>query len=1027
MTITELSIKRPTIVVVIFSVLSVLGIYGYLQLNYDLLPKLTAPVITIQTVYPGGSPNSVENSVTKVIEDAITGIEKISAIRSTSSEGFSLVVVEFDMDADIDKSLQEAQRKINQILNELPSTAKQPVISKISFDEIPVLRLTLNSNLDEKEFTQFIKDKIQPRFTKLKGVGLVSLIGANEREIKINVNADKLKAYNLNLFNVTQIIKNQNLDFPTGNIKGYDNQYVVRVAGKFDNINTIKEQIIGKSKQGGDIKIKDIADVSDGSIDLSNVYRLNGNTAIGMLVVKQSDGNTVEVSNEIKKEIIKLEEEYKNVGLKFTIAQDASTFIIDSANAVKFDLFMAVILVAIVMFFFLHSIRNSFIVLVSIPTSLISTFFLMYLFDFTLNNITLLAMSLVIGILVDDSIVVLENIHRHLEMGEDQREAALKGRNEIGFAALSITLVDVVVFVPLALITDIIGNCLRHYALVVVFSTLMSLFVSFTVTPTLASRFSKLEHFDAKSFLGRFAIWFENQFKRFEVLYQKILSWALRSPKKVATFVVIITLASFMLFPLGFIGFEFFPPVDRGEIIVTVELQPGVTIEETNRQVQIIENELRKIPEVNKIITNVGASGGALLTFSKTNTAEVLVSLVDKKERSQSSDDLAQDIKLKLAVFPGIKVRVAPVGLFGTSNRSPIEILVKGTNYSQVLEAAKKIVDIAQQVEGTSDVRLSTEDGNPELNIDIQRDKLAQYKLTIGEISQNLRIALTGDDEAKYTINGTDYNLKIALDNFDKFKPEDIKRFTIINQLGKPVELQQVANIWITTGPSKLERYDRIASVTISSNVFGKSSGVVAQEIIKRVKQIQFPGDITYEFTGEQKNLADSMRSLLYALAGGILFVYLIMVALYNSYIYPFVVLFSIPLAAVGAFLALALSMKSIGIYSMIGIITLVGLVAKNAILLVDRTNQMKIEHNMPTFDALLEAGKTRLRPILMTTFSLVFGMLPIALSTSAGSEAKSGLGMVLVGGLTSSLFLTLVIVPIVYNTVDKIRARYFK
>jgi HAE1 family hydrophobic/amphiphilic exporter-1 len=799
MTITELSIKRPTIVVVIFSVLSVLGIYGYLQLNYDLLPKLTAPVITIQTVYPGGSPNSVENSVTKVIEDAITGIEKISAIRSTSSEGFSLVVVEFDMDADIDKSLQEAQRKINQILNKLPSTAKQPVISKISFDEIPVLRLTLNSNLDEKEFTQFIKDKIQPRFTKLKGVGLVSLIGANEREIKININADKLKAYNLNLFNVTQIIKNQNLDFPTGNVKGYEEQYVVRVAGKFDNINTIKEQIIGKSKQGGDIKIKDIADVSDGSIDLSNVYRLNGNTAIGMLVVKQSDGNTVEVSNEIKKEIKKLEEEYKNVELKFTIAQDASTFIIDSANAVKFDLLMAVILVAIVMFFFLHSIRNSFIVLVSIPTSLISTFFLMYLFDFTLNTITLLAMSLVIGILVDDSIVVLENIHRHLEMGEDQRVAALKGRNEIGFAALSITLVDVVVFVPLALITGMIGNFLRQYALVVVFSTLMSLFVSFTVTPTLASRFSKLEHFDAKSFLGRFAIWFENQFKRFEVLYQKILSWALRSPKKVATFVVIITLASFMLFPLGFIGFEFFPPVDRGEIIVTVELQPGVTIEETNRQVQIIENELRKIPEVNKIITNVGASGEGLLTFSKTNTAEVLVSLVDKKERSQSTDDLAQDIKLKLAVFPGIKVRVAPVSLTGTSNRSPIQILVKGTNYSQVLEAAKKIVDIAQQVEGTSDVRLSTEDGNPELNIDIQRDKLAQYKLTIGEISQNLRIALTGDDEAKYTINGTDYNLKIALDNFDKFKPEDIKRFTILNQLGKPVELQQVANIWITT------------------------------------------------------------------------------------------------------------------------------------------------------------------------------------------------------------------------------------
>lgn len=1024
MTITELSIKRPTLVVVIFSVLAVLGIYGYMQLNYDLLPKLTAPVLTIQTVYPGGSPNSVENNVTKVIEDAVVGLEKIDEIRSTSSEGFSFVVIQFQMDADIDKSLQEAQRKINQIVNKLPSGAKQPVISKISFDELPVLRLTATSNMDAKEFNQFIIDKIQPRLTKIKGVGLVSLLGGEEREIKVNIDANKLKAYKQNLFTVTQIIKGQNLDFPTGNIKSDDEQLVVRVAGKFENLEAIKNQAVGVTKSGGFIRLKDIAEVYDGTKDLTNIYRLNGNTSIGLIIVKQSDGNTVQVSDEIKKEIKKIEKEYEKEGLKFTIAQDASTFIIDSANAVKFDLFMAVVLVAIVMFVFLHSIRNSFIVLVSIPTSLISVFFLMYIFNFTLNTITLLAMSLVIGILVDDSIVVLENIHRHLEMGEEPKVAALRGRNEIGFAALSITLVDVVVFVPLALIIGMIGNFLREYALVVVFSTLMSLFVSFTVTPTLASRISKLEHFNPNSLLGRFSLWFEKQFARLENLYQKVLAWSLNNPKKIVLGIIIATIFSFALFPLGFIGFEFFPPVDRGEIIITAELKPGVTLEETNRQVQLLEAELRKIPEVNKIVTNVGASGEGVLSFSKANSAEILVGLVDKKERKQSTDDLAQDIKLKLSTFPGIKVRVAPVSLMGTSNRTPIEILVKGSNYADVLEAGRTIVDIASKVEGTSDVRLSTEEGNPELNIDIDRDKLSKFNLSIAEVSQNLRIALTGDDDSKYTLNGTDYNLKIILDNFDRYNPEDLRRFTFINALGRPVELQQFANIWITTGPSKLERYNRIAAVTVKSQVFGKTSGVVAQEIMKKLQNVKFKGDVVYELTGEQKNLGDSMRSLLYALIGGILFVYLIMVTLYNSYLYPFVVLFSIPLAIVGAFLGLALTMKSIGIYSMLGIITLVGLVAKNAILLVDRTNVMKFEHNLSTVDALLEAGKTRLRPILMTTLSLIFGLMPIALSTSAGSEAKSGLGVVLIGGLTSSLVLTLVLVPIVYNTFDKIKEK---
>lgn len=1019
MTLTELAIKRPSMIVVIFSVLTVLGVFGFIQLNYDLMPKMTAPVITIQTVYPGASPSEVENSVTKVIEDAVTGLEKVSSVKGNSSEGVSFVVIEFNMDANINLALEDAQRKVNESVNKLPVTAKKPVISKIAFDEIPVLRMAVSSKMGNKEFYQFIKDKIQPRLSKIEGVGIIALVGGEEREIKINLDREKLKGYGLSLLAVTQAIRESNLDFPTGNIKTDDRQFVVRVAGKFDAVNEIRQLVVGRSKQGGDIRLADIADVTDGVKDPVNISRLNGISSIGMQIVKQSDGNTVEVSKKVRAELAKFEKEYSNIGLKFNIAQDGSTFIMDSANAVKFDLMLAVIFVALVMLVFLHNMRNSLIVMVAIPASLVSTLFLMYIFDFTLNTITLLAMSLVIGILVDDSIVVLENIYRHLELGEKKRDAALKGRNEIGFAALSITFVDVVVFLPLALIVGIVGSFLRQYALVVVFSTLMSLFVSFTVTPLLASRFSQLEHLKPGTLMGDFGLWIEKLFERISAFYQKALKWSLKHGGKVAAFTVVLLISSFSLFPLGFIGVEFVPGVDRGEIIVTVELEPGAAIEGTNDKVQTVESIIKKMPEVEKILTNVGASSEGLIGFSKNNSAELYVTLVDKHKRSKDTDDISQDIKLKVSGIPGVKARVAPVSMMGTANRSPIMILVSGTNYDQVLEGGAIVADVARQVEGTSDVRLSVEEGKPELRVDIDRKKMAQFGLSINEVGQNLRIALTGDEDSKFREGSTEYAMRIVLDRFDRYDPASLRNFSFMNNKGQQIQLQQFANVYQTTGPAKLERQDRIGAVTVQSQVFGKSSGVVASEITKKLENVKLPGDVKFEFTGEQKTMADTMRSLLYAIAAAILFVYLIMVALYDSYIYPFVVLFSIPLAIIGAFLGLALTMKTLSLYSMLGLIMLIGLVAKNAILLVDRTNQMKLE-GFSTYDALIEAGKTRLRPILMTTLSMIVGMSPIALASSAGSEAKSGLAMVLIGGLSSSLVLTLVIVPIVYQRVDK-------
>jgi HAE1 family hydrophobic/amphiphilic exporter-1 len=634
---------------------------------------------------------------------------------------------------------------------------------------------------------------------------------------------------------------------------------------------------------------------------------------------------------------------------------------------------------------------------------------------------TLLAMSLVIGILVDDSIVVLENIYRHLEMGDNQRDSALKGRNEIGFAALSITFVDVVVFIPLAMITGVIGNFLREYALVVVFSTLMSLVVSFTITPMLASRFTKLEHLTKGSLLNRFGTWFENFFNKLTSYYTRVLNWGLHNGGKVAIATLIMLVLSLMLPGMGFIGNEFMPQVDRGEMVVSIELEPGASIERTNQVTQEVERIISSFPQVKTILTSVGASSEGMLGFYNNNTSDIYVTLVPKNKRNEATGAIGQKIKARVLKIPGLKCRVSPVTLMGTSTRTPIQILVQGATFEEVYQAASKIADVAKTVDGTNDVRLSSEEGKPELKIEIDREKLSALGLTINDVGQNLRIALTGDDDSKYREGLTEYNIRVQLDQFDRSNPDNVANLTFMNNKGQQIQLKQFANVYQSVGPTKLEREGRTPAINVMSQAYGKTSGVIANDILDKIKNIKLPEGVTYKLTGELENMKDSMQSLIYALLAGILFVYMIMVALYNSFKYPFVVLFSIPLAIIGAFLALALTMKSISIFSMLGMIMLIGLVAKNAILLVDRTNQMKLEKGFSTYDALHEAAKTRFRPILMTTFAMVFGMLPIALSTAASAESKSGLAIVLIGGLISSLLLTLVLVPVVYQKFDKI------
>ncbi|HZH03470.1 MAG TPA: efflux RND transporter permease subunit, partial [Myxococcaceae bacterium] len=712
MTVTELSIKRPSLIVAAFTLLGLLGTWGYRSLQYELLPKITPPVVTISTVYPGASPEEVETGVSRVIEDAVSGLEKVDSIRTTSREGFSMVVVEFLQTANIDTSLQDVQRKVNQAQGDLPDDAERPVLSKLALDEIPVLRVGVSGeNIDPRSLYQLTDDQVRPRLSKVPGVGQISLTGGDRREIQINLDASKLRAYRLSAPQVLAALRAGNLELPAGRIEPGSGQYVVRLAGKVDSVRAIGDIIVSRSAGGGEVRISDVAEVHDGVSDPDNITRVNGRDSIGLVVSKQTDANAVEVSRLVREQLTALEKTYADKGVTFFVAQDTSTFTVDAASAVKVDLSLAIFLVALVMLLFLHSLRSSLIVMVAIPASLVSTFFVMYVAGFSLNLMTLLALSLVVGILVDDSIVVLENIFRRLELGDAPRDAALRGRNEIGFTALAITLVDIAVFVPMAMVTGTTGAIVRPFAVVVAVSTLFSLIVSFTITPALASRFTRIEHLNPHTLYGRFSLAFERGYERLTGQYTSLLRWSLQHRWVIGLIALSLFFASAQLGRLGLIGQEFVAVSDRGEFTVFLELPPGARLENTNAAALQVEQLLFSMPEVDRVFTDVGASGEGLIGLSSPDEAQLNVALVPKEKRVKTTAEIEQEIKHRVSGIPGIKVRVNPIGLFGTANETPVQLSVVGPARAAVTQTGDLLVQAAQTVPGTEDVRLSSEDG----------------------------------------------------------------------------------------------------------------------------------------------------------------------------------------------------------------------------------------------------------------------------------------------------------------------------
>lgn len=1013
-------------VIVVFAVLTFMGVASYMRLPIELVPKFSAPVVTIITIYPGASPSEVENSVSRPIEDAISSLEGIDQVQVASQENSSFIAVEFEQSVDLDKAVQELQRKINQLQASLPKEVRAPVINKFAFDELPILKLSVAGNLTGPAFYDVIKNRVVPQISQVKGVAQVSILGGEEREIKINISSARLEQYGLSMLQVTQAVQTANLDFPTGKVTGEQGQLRIRLAGKFLDINDIRNLVVGKSRFGSSIFLKDIAEVQDGVRDQEIICRADGQPAVGISIRKQGDANAVDMSKSVLEKIATIEGAYASMGMHFEVIANSSTFTKKATNAVVEDLLVAVLLVALVMLLFLHSLRNALIVLVSIPTSIVSTFVMMHVLGYSLNLMSLLGLSLAIGILVDDAIVVIENIYRHFEMGENKVQASYDGRMEIGFTAISITLVDVVVFLPIVFTTGLVSNLLRQFCMTVLTSTLMSLLVSFTLVPWLTSRMGKLHHFEGKNFTGKIILRFERFLDWLSSFFVGLLDLALRNRRtKIVTLLIALGMfaGSFTLVTSGLIGSAFMEPGERGEFLLEIVMPQDASLVQTDAVTKRVESWLRTQPEVVRTFTTVGSNNKAF-GLSSPNIAEIQVFLTPYGgKRKELTPVFARKTKIKLEeLIAGARIKSNPIDILGLS-LSPIEVQLNGPNLDSLLHLAETVKKEMAMVPGCVEIESTVEGGNPEVKVEVNRQRMADFGLAMAQVGLTLQTAFSGNADAKFRDGDYEYPIRIGLDAFDRRSVDDIKNLSFVNPLGSTVYLKQFAEVTRGTAPTRLERRDRTTSVMLTAQVIGRPKGTVTREIKTRVDVLPLPTGTQIKFGGDYKRQQQSVTTLGFALWTSLVLVYLIMVALYDNWIYPLVVLVSIPLSVIGAFLALALAGENLTVFTGLGLLMLVGLVGKNAILVVDFANQLR-DQGMDIRKALLEATKLRFRPVLMTNIAMVIGLLPIAFAQGSGADWKNGLAWAIIGGLNSSMFLSLVVVPVVYWMFDRAMER---
>ena len=1018
MFLSDLSIKQPVLATMLAVTLVTLGIFSYRELAIDQFPDVELPVLTVQTQYPGASPETVEREVTKRIEETLNTISGVKHIDSTTTEGLSAIVVEFRLGTRINDAQQDAQAKINAIRANFPTDMKEPVIQRIDLNAVPIVSIAVESQTaDIKVLSSLAEKTLQKRLETVAGVGQVNLIGQARREIQIFLDRDKLKSYGLTYAQVEQAIERENKDLPAGKLEQGRQEPLVRVSGKFRSVEGF-DHLIVSFRGGTPIFLPMVARVVDGIEERRSASLIDGRPGLSLDVVKQSGANTVEVADNIEKAIQEINSELP-AHIRLRKVVDRSTFIRDSVNDVQVTLVLGGILTVLIVFLFLNSWRSTVITGTALPVSVISTFIIMRVMGFTLNILTLMGLSLAIGLLIDDAIVVRENIVRHMHAGAGHFTAAREATAEIGLAVMATTFTIIAVFVPVAFMGGIIGRFFFQFGITVGFAVLISLYVSFTLDPMLSSRWydPAADPNVPRSWFGRSLGKINDQVDKLQNVVASVLGWSLSHRWAVAFVAAAAVVSSFWLF--GKLGSAFMPSADPGQFQVSYKAAPGISLDRSAEIARELEAEIRRNSAVAYTYTTIGGNAAKPI-----NEGNIFVRLTARKTREHYSL-IKPEVRRQLARFRAVRTSIEEADQIGGGEK-PIQISVRGAELGPLAPLAEQVMAVTAKIPGAMDVDTSEEQPQTEVRIALNRNAAGDLGLDLGTVASTMRGLVAGEVVSQFEDpDGDSYDVRLRVERSDRTRAIDLLGLDLPAQGGRAlVPASQVTRLETGAAPSKIRRRGLLREIRISAGTEGRSLGEVVNDIKQRAAGLPVPPGYRIDYTGEAENMAESFGYAVQSLLLAVVLIYAVLASQFRSFLQPFAIMLSLPLSLVGVAGMLYLVKDTLNMMSMIGVILLMGLVTKNAILLVDFANVQRRE-GLSRRDALIVAARVRLRPILMTTLAMIFGMLPLAFEWGAGAEFRAPMARAVIGGLITSTLLTLVAVPVVYTFLDDLGEKF--
>jgi len=993
--------------------LMLLGYISIDRLGVDLFPKVEFPFINVQVWLPGASPEVMETEVTDPLEEEINATAAIKSMISTSTDGFSMVMVEFSLESDADVKAQEVRNQVDRAMANMPVDIEPPIVQKMDPDADPVVSIMISGDLEIRDLTEYADKTVKERLQRIEGVGGIQLIGGRKREIRIWLDGYKLRSFGVTVQDVIQTIQREHAEIPGGrlDIDQGRAEFTLKTKGEVLRIEDFNEIVIAR-RGGGSIRVRDVARVVDGMEDERSFAELNGVQGVALQVRRQSGKNTVAVVNSIMTALKQLQKEAPP-GITLAAAKDVSRFIQSSIDDVKVDLTIGITLVVLVTLCFLMNVRATLIVATAIPTALISTFFAFYLLDFSINMLTMMALSVAIGLLVDDAIVVLESIHTHIERGHDPSEASVLGTKKVAGAVVAGTLSIMGVFVPIAFMEGIVGRFFFQYGLTIVFSVGISLLVSVTLTPMLCSRLLKKNpppH-------GLFAL-MEDLYQAVERIYKRLLTFSLRN--RWAVILGALVAIYFGVILAGMIPLAFQPKTDRSEFTAAIELPLGTGIQESKQVGRKVAAAIGEVEHVELVFMSIGS--GAI---SKANVISYYIQLTPKQDRSRNFEYVMEDVRtVLLANAPTAKsTKMAEVpwvsGGSGSFFQTDIFLNLQGSELPVLQQLGEQILEKMRSSGKFKDISSSFDQGKPEVHIEIDRKRAADLGISVQNLAATIRSTVGGLDVTSFQQAGSRYDVRIRLEEGNRDQLSKLDLIQIRNRRGELVDLANVATLSVSTGPVQIDRQNRARQIAIFANAPPKvATGTIIAEMDAIIAEVEFPSGYTHKYEGMSEEMEKSFQAIIFAFALALVALYMILASQFNSFGQPVVIMVTAPLSFIGAFAGLVILQGELSLFAQIGMIALMGLVMKNGILLVDYANQSRAESSSAV-EAMLKAGQLRLRPVLMTAFSTIFGMIPVAFSNSDGAEFRTPLGIIVIGGMLSSTLLTLLVVPVVYTLYD--------